>query len=82
MRIKHFHYCVLYFFSYKSFREASICGGKTTIKVNEVKEHMLKKDKIDTQLTGESHHDDSKQVHYSREKSNNGVSPVTQNLRI
>jgi len=48
--------------SYKSFREAN----KSTIKVNEVKEHLLNKDKIDTQLTGESHHDDSGQVHYSK----------------
>ena len=54
--------------SYKSFREAIIYGGKSTIKVNE---HLLNEDKIDTQLTGESHHDDSGQVHYSREKSNN-----------
>ena len=54
--------------------EAIIYGGKSTIKVNEVKEHLLKKDKIDTQLMGESHHDDSKQVHYSRKKSNNGSS--------
>ena len=57
--------------SYKSFREAIIYGGKSTIKVNKVKEHLLYKDKIDTQLTGESHHDDSEQVYYSREKSNN-----------
>jgi len=57
--------------SYKSSREAIIYGGKSTIKVNEVKEHLLNKDKIDTQLMGESHHDDSGQVHYSREKSNN-----------
>jgi len=34
--------------SYKSFREAIIYGGKSTIKVNEVKEHLLNKDKIDT----------------------------------
>jgi len=54
--------------SYKSFRKAIIYGGKSTIKVNEVKEHILNKDKIDTQLTGESHHDDSRQVHYSREE--------------
>ena len=36
--------------SYKRFREAIIYGGKSTIKVNEVKEHLLNKDKIDTQL--------------------------------
>ena len=41
------------------------------MKVNEVKEHLLNKNKIDNQLMGESHHDDSGQVHYSREKSNN-----------
>ena len=57
--------------SYKSFKEAIIYGDKSTIKINEVKEHLLNKDKIDTQLTSESHHDDSRQVHYSREKSNN-----------
>jgi len=34
-------------FSYKSFKEAIIHGGKSTIKVNEVKEHLLNKDKID-----------------------------------
>ena len=57
--------------SYKSFREATIYEGKSTIKVNEVKEHLLNKDKIDTQLTGESLHDNFGQVHYLREKSNN-----------
>jgi len=56
---------------YKSFKEAIIYRGRSTIKV---KEHLLNKDKIDTQLMGESHHDDSGQVHYSREKSNNGSS--------
>ena len=60
--------------SYKSFREVIIYGDKSIIKVNEVKEHLLNKDKIDTQLTCESHHDDSGQVHYSWEKSNNGSS--------
>jgi len=60
--------------SYKRFREAIIYGGKSTIKVNEVKEHLLNKNKIGTQLTCESHHDNSRQVHYSREKSNNGSS--------
>ena len=34
-------------FSYKSFREA-IYGGKSTIKVNEVKVHLVNKDRIDT----------------------------------
>ena len=34
--------------SYKRFRETIIYGGKSTIKVNEVKEHLLNKDKIDT----------------------------------
>ena len=38
--------------SYKSFRKTITYGGKSTIKVNEVKEHLLKKDKIDTRLTG------------------------------
>ena len=65
--------------SYKRFREGIIYGGKSTtiyggrstIKINEVKEHLLNKNKIDTKLTGESRHDESGQVHYSREKSNN-----------
>ena len=39
--------------------------------VNEVNEHLLNKDKIDNQLTCESHRDDSKKVHFSKEKSNN-----------
>ena len=29
-------------YSYKSFRDAIFYGGKSTIKVNEVKEHLLK----------------------------------------
>ena len=59
---------------YKSFREVIIYGGKSIIKVNEVKKHLLNKDKIDTKLTGESHHDDFRQVHYSIEKCNKGNS--------
>jgi len=58
--------------SCKSFREAIIYGGKSTIKINEVKEHLLNKDRIDTQLMVESQNDNSGQVHYSREKCNNG----------
>jgi len=34
--------------SYKSFREAIIYGGKSTIKANKVKKHLFNKDKIDT----------------------------------
>ena len=56
---------------YKSFRKVIIYGSKSTIKVNEVKEYLLNKDKFDTQLTGESHHDNSRQILYSSEKSNN-----------
>ena len=54
--------------SYKRFRKVIIYGGTSTIKVNEIKEYLLNKDKIDTQLMGESHHDDSGQVHYFREE--------------
>ena len=36
-----------------------------------MKEHLLNKDKIDNQWMGESHRDDSGQVHFSKEKSNN-----------
>jgi len=50
--------------SHKRLRKAIIYGGKSTIKVNEVKEHLLNKDKIDTQLKDESHHDDFRHVHY------------------
>ena len=57
--------------SYKRFREVIIYGGKSTIKVNEVKEHMLNKVKIDTQLMGESHRDDFGQAHFTKKKSNN-----------
>ena len=49
--------------SYKSFKKTITYGGKSTIKVNEVKKHLLNKDKIDTQLISESHHD-SEQVYY------------------
>ena len=58
--------------SYKSFREAIIYGCKSTITINEVKEHLLNKDKIDNQLTSKSHRDDSEQAHFTKEKSNNG----------
>ena len=54
--------------SYKSFREAIMYGGKSIIKINEVKDHLLNKDKIDNQLTGESHRDDSGQVHFSKDE--------------
>jgi len=33
-------------FSYKSFREAIFYGGKSKIKISEVKEHLLNKDKL------------------------------------
>ena len=35
------------------------------------KTSLLNKDKIDNQLTDKSHRDDSGQVHFSKEKSNN-----------
>ena len=53
--------------SYKSFR-AIIYGSKSTVKVNKVKEHLLNKDRIDIQLTGESQSDDFEQVHFSKEE--------------
>ena len=59
---------------YKRFREVNIYGGKSTIKVIEVKKNLFNKDKFDNQLTGESHRDDSEQVHFSKEKSDNGSS--------
>jgi len=62
---------VFFIFLYKSFRKVIIYGGKSTIKVNEVKEHLLNKDKIDNQLTSASHRDDLEKVHFSKEKSNN-----------
>jgi len=43
--------------SYKSFRKTIIYGGKSTIKVTEIKEHLFNKEKINTHLTGDSHHD-------------------------
>ena len=63
--------------SYKRFRKAIIYGGKSTIKVKKVKEHLLNKKKNDNQLTGESHRDDSGQVHFSKKKSNNESFTVT-----
>ena len=69
-------------FSYKSFRKAIIYGGKSTIKVNEIKEHLLNKDRIDTQLTGESHHDDSGKFIIQGRRIIMKASWVTQNTRI
>ena len=63
MKIKHFYYRVLYLLHIKAL--AIIYRDKLTIKVNE---HLLNKDKIDNQLTGESHRDDSGQVHFSNEE--------------
>ena len=54
--------------SYKSFREAIIYRGKLTIKINEVNEHLLKKDKLDNQLKGESHRNDSEEAHFTKEE--------------
>jgi len=54
--------------------KAIIYGGKLTIKVNKIKEHLLNKDKTDNKfLTGESHRYDSGQVHFSKEKGNNEI---------
>ena len=61
-------------FFIKSIREVIIYEDKSTIKVNEVKEHLLNKDKIDNQLTSESHRNDAGQAHFIKEKSNNGSS--------
>ena len=68
--------------SYKSFREATIYEGKSTIKVNKVKEHLLNKDKIDTQLTGESHHNDSGKFIIQGRRVIMKVPRLTQNTRI
>jgi len=46
---------------YENFRKAIIYEGKSTVKVKEVKEHLLNKNKINKQLIGKSHHDDSGQ---------------------
>ena len=54
-------------FSYKSFRK-DFYGGKSTIKVNQGKDHLLNKSKIDNQLMDESHHDDSRQAHFTKEE--------------
>ena len=78
MRIKHFYYNFLYFLHTRAL--GKIYGGKSTIKVKKVKEHLLNKDKIDIQLTGESQSDDPGQVHFSREK-NGYEGSSTGNLR-
>ena len=56
-------------FSYKSFRKHIIYRCKSTIKVNEVKEHLLNIDKIGKQLKGVSHRDDFGQGFFTKEKS-------------
>jgi len=64
--------------SYQSFREAIIYGGKATVKVKEVKEHLLNKDKIDKQLTGESQQDGSSSALYAGKKISDGSSTSNQ----
>ena len=59
MRIEYFYYCIVYFLHIRALGNISSIEDKSIIKVNEVKEHLFNKDKIDTQLMGESHHDDS-----------------------
>ena len=68
--------------SYNSFREAIIYGGKATVKINEVKEHLLNKDKIDKQLMGESQQDGSSSALYARRRLVMEVPQVTRNTRI
>jgi len=70
MRIKHFYYCILYFLHIRALGKLSSVEASQQLRSNEVNEHLLNKNKIDTQFTGESNHDNSGQVHYSREKSN------------
>ena len=65
-------------FLYKIFKESIIYEDKSTIKVNEVKEY-LQTNKIDKQLMVESHYDDSRQVFFLKEKSNN--ESLTSNLK-
>ena len=43
---------------------------------------LLRSIKIDNQLTGESHRDDFRKVHFSKERSNNRIFTVAQNIRI
>ena len=64
MRIKHFYYFVLYLLHIRALGKLTSMEASQQSKINEVNEHLLNKDKIDTQLTSESHHDDSAQVHY------------------
>jgi len=59
---------VLFTFFIWELREVIIYEGKSTIKVNEIKEHLRNKNKMDNQLTGESHHDDYGQAHFTKEK--------------
>ena len=68
--------------SYKSFRKAIIYGGKSTIKVNEVKEHLLNKKKINNQLTGKSHLMFPGKFTFQRRRVIMKVSWVIQNTRI
>jgi len=68
--------------SYRRFRKTIIYEGKSIIKVNEIKERLLNKEKIDNQLTGESHRDEFRQAHFSKERVIMKVSRVTQNTRI
>ena len=68
--------------SYKSFRKAIIYGGKSTINVNEFKEHLLNKDKIDNQLMVSLIVMISGKLTLQRRRVIMKVSRVTQNTRI
>ena len=70
MRIKHFYYCVLYLFHIRVLGKLLSMEASQQSRSMRSRSNLLNKDRIDAQLTSESHHDDSEQVHYSKEKCN------------
>ena len=65
-----FYYCILYLLHTRAL------GKLSSMEANELSRSMRLRiiysiRKIGNQLTGESHHDDSGQAHFSKEKSNN-----------
>ena len=82
MRIEYFYYCIVYFLHIRALGNISSMEDKSIIKVNEVKEHLLNKDKIDTQLTDKSHLDDSGKFIIQGRRVIMEVTRVTQNIRI
>ena len=71
MMIKHFYYCVLYFFHIRALGKLSYMEANQLSRSMKSRSICSTKTKLTPSWRVSPHHDDSGQVHYSREKSNN-----------